>query len=176
MLQRLADEATELILQQFAASRIGALEPGAVDARTLYTKFAFVKALLDDESFEGSMQQVVRRPHHAYLRIEESVHPSRGVRSGRLVSRGLTAPGRRVNLPEGRRIGTLTTVPENIERVIHEETIDTIPNRFVKYALESWRDMADVVLTSVGELDSAAAGRGRSRGDAPARAYGAASP
>jgi len=161
MLQRVADEATELLLQQFAASRLRTLQPSSGDSETLYAKFAFVAALLNEDSFEGSLQQILRRPDHAYLQFEESVHPSRGLRASRSLSRELVAPGRRVALPAGRTVGGGETIPERVSRVVHQETLDTIPNRFVLYALRSWRNLAEQVLDALGDVDSAAATRGR---------------
>ena len=161
MLQRLADEATELLLQEFAASRLRALEPGDADPNTLYQKFAFISALLADEAFEGSLQQVLRRPHHSFERFEEFVHTSRGLRAGRSLSRELAGPGKRTSLPMGRTVGPLTDVPESVSRATHRETLDTVPNRFVLYALKSWRDLAESVLAALDDVDSAAASRGR---------------
>jgi predicted component of viral defense system (DUF524 family) len=161
MLQRLAGEATELLMERFAAAGAKAFRPDtAGDPRTLYQRFAFVQALLADASFEGSLQQILRRPHHQYeARVEES-HASQGVRADRHLIRALGMPGRRVPLPAGHTVAGLATLPERLTRITHVETRDTVPNRFIRFALRSWRDLAETVAAALADQNSPAAQRG----------------
>ena len=52
----------------------------------------------------------------------------------------MTAPGPRQ--PTARPIAGLATVPRSIAEITSETTFDTVPNRFVKYVLTRWRNLA----------------------------------
>ena len=140
MLREIADLAAEAVLQGFAPARTRAsIQPGRAP-RLLYQQFAILEARLADPELTNAIAEVTHRPHRDWVREAEWKPPGRPLRVGAHAARALTAPGRRVRAAVP--VGPLTTVPSMIAHHRTEETTDTIPNRFVKFALEHWRELA----------------------------------
>lgn len=162
MLQRIADEAAELVQLQFAPSLLRAFRPeGVGDAQTLYQRFAFVEAFVGSDEFEDALQLITRRPHHEYRAVVERIRGGQGVRSSPVLHRQLVRAGPRQPLPPGRAIANVTSIPRSLDRVTHFETYDTTPNRFVKAALTRWRDLAVEVQRALEGQSTSAGKRGR---------------
>ena len=164
MLNRIATEVADLLLQRFAPSAVTMRPEGEGRPASEYARFALLQSLLDSEELESAIQIVLHRPHSEYEMIAESVHPSRGLRGGRYLARALTRPGPRQPVYGYKPLG-LETLPERVDQSRHVETLDTIPNRFVKYALGRWRSVAATVASRLDGLDDAAAQRGRAEAD-----------
>ena len=94
-------------------------------------------------SGERDLALVLHRPHRAWVDEEELRQPGTPLRGGTRNLRALTRPGPRVSVPTGHPIPSL---PARISAVRTEETLDTEPNRFVLFALERWREIAQRVL------------------------------
>jgi predicted component of viral defense system (DUF524 family) len=140
MLREIADYAAEAVLQGFAPSAArGAIVPTA-SARLLYQQFAILQARLADEELVQAIAEVIHRPHRGWVGEVEWRAPGRPLRASGDAARALTGPGPRVcatTLPSG-----LETLPRAIARHRAEETVDSPANRFVKFALEHWRELA----------------------------------
>lgn len=162
MLQRIAEEAAEIVQSRFAASALSVFQPDETRSpETIYQRFAFIQSLLDSEEFNGSIQLILNRPHHTYEEVHREIDPSRGVRAGRGLARHLTAPGPRQSLPSGVEVARLTSIPRSMPYAEHSVTYDTIPNRFVKFALKQWRNLASDVEHAIAREQTPAARRGR---------------
>ncbi len=160
MLQRIADEAAEILQSRFAASSLGVFRPQTTaNAETLYQRFAFIQSLVGSDEFAASLQLILNRPHHEYQTVTRERDPRSGVRAGPSLIRQLLAPGPRQGA-EGALTGGLSTLPRSIYQTEHIETFDTVPNRFVRFALEQWRDVATHVEHSVAAVDTPAGRRG----------------
>ena len=141
MLREIADLAAEAVLQGFApASTSFEISPSQAP-RLLYQQFAILQARLADEELVDAIAEVVHRPQRDWVSETEWRPPGRPLRGGGDVARALTTPGRRVPLVTP--VGALETLPSSIASHRSEETVDTIPNRFVKFALSRWRDLAE---------------------------------
>ena len=160
MLNRIASEATDLLLSRFAPAAVTLRPDGEAPASTLYSRFALLGSLLDSDELESALQFILHRPHSEYLTVTEAVRPSRGLRSGRHLARALTGPGPRQQIRSGVAPRGLTTLPEHVDQVRHVETVDTVPNRFVKYALARWRAIASDIAERLEGLEDPAARRG----------------
>lgn len=146
MLSRIAGEAAEALQSSFAPSSLPAFTPEAIgDAQTLYQRFAFLTTFLQSTDFVVATQGIQRRPHHQFVLEHDETAGAAGIRADRHLARQLTAPGPRVRLPGESRIAGLSTLPARLLRIEHVETFDTPPNRFVKYAFEHWRNLAESV-------------------------------
>lgn len=158
MLEDIAEEFAEIVMERFAASQQRFEVQTESSAATLYQRFAFVQSLLAGENFDAAIQQVLGRPHRLWTTEEEHRAPGRGVPSGSAVARQMSSGGPRVDWPGGR----LKHLPSAflVQRTV--ETVDTPENRFVKFALSHWLDVAvrvDQVLA--GEKESGPVLRGR---------------
>jgi predicted component of viral defense system (DUF524 family) len=141
MLKNIADQMTELVMDRFAASSTSFIQKETHDAVTLYQRFAFLRALITSESFQFSLSEITRNPHVAWENIHETVGPGQPIRSSSYTIRQLSRPGTRMPWPEG----PIASIPLRLDRRCTESTHDTIPNRFVRFALERWRQVvADI--------------------------------
>src|SRR5204863_9454070 len=106
------------------------------------------------------IHQIVARPHVSWEEEEESGSPARGVRISGSLARQLAREGNRIPCPSRLRLG-ITSLPQEIVWTRTETTVDTPPNRFVKFALTRWRD---VLLAIRGGLLSTVQGIAAKRG------------
>ena len=110
----------------------------------MYQRFAFLRSLIGGEAFQGALREILIRPHVTWVEMRELSYPGQGLRADSFVAQQLARAG-----PRAPWVGGLTpTIPIRLERRRTEVTVDTVPNRFVKYALESWR----AVVARIGEL------------------------
>ena len=137
MLRDIAERMTELVMDRFAASEARFTLDETRDAETLYERFAFLRALLDSESFQVALAEVLRRPHTAWEVRGEWVRPGAGLRADSHVLRQLSRGGARTAW----EAGPISSLPALMERRQTDATHDTPPNRFVKFALEHWRQV-----------------------------------
>ena len=140
MLRDIADVAAEAVLQGSApATTSTAILPSRAP-RLLYQQFAILQARLADEELQDAIAKVVHRPQRGWVDETEWRSAGRPLKAGAAVARALTEPGRRVRAANP--IGPLDTLPSVVPSRRTEETVDTVPNRFVKFALMHWRERA----------------------------------
>lgn len=144
MLDRIASEAAELALSPFAASQLSSLaDDHSASPETLYQRFEFLRSRLESDEVQSAIEQLRNRPHMAFEEQVEIVSTTRPMRGGAALARQLTRTGPRQ--PLQRNIGVLDSVPLEIERRSHFESLDTIPNRFVKYVVQDWHALVSAV-------------------------------
>ncbi|WP_236071254.1 DUF2357 domain-containing protein [Paraburkholderia domus] len=137
MLRDIAEQMTELVMDRFAVSEARFDLDDTRDAVTLYQRFTFLRALFESERFQGALREIMRRPHTAWETTNEIVRPGAGMRADSHVLRQFARGGPRSAWPGG----PISSVPSHLARTRTEATRDTPPNRFVKFALEHWRQM-----------------------------------
>ena len=141
MLRDIAERMTELLMDRFAASESSFDQDDTRDAATLYQRFAFIRALIANESFQLALGEITRRPHVDWLERHEFVRPGAPLKADSYGLRQLLRPGARIQWPGG----PIDSLPVHLDRRQTEATHDTAPNRFVKFALERWRQvLADI--------------------------------
>lgn len=152
MLRDIAEGMTELLMRQFAPSAARFKPDSARDAVTLYERFEFLRALLASEAIELAFQTVVRRPHIAWEDQSEIVFAGQPLRASAQVVRSVVRCGSRVPWPHGR----LPFLPRQVEITRTQATTDTTPNRFVRFALERWRQVVTDIEQQLNVPDAAA--------------------
>jgi predicted component of viral defense system (DUF524 family) len=151
MLRDIEDVATEALLHGFAPAALSLTTDSATTPELLYQQFALLHAKLVSREFEDSMALILANPHRAWIDEREDQHPGRPLRAGGHLSRALARSGPRVKT-YGRL--SLGSVPRRVERSRTESTLDSIPNRFVLYALSRWRSVAQRLADALGPLGS----------------------
>lgn len=139
MLRDVAAHMTELVMQRFAASRMGFEVDERRGAVTLYEQFEFLRAALQGETLRQAFARILLAPHASWEVMSELVPASRGVKSTAASTKHL-ARGGGLRIPIT-HIPGLSSVPEQVRSFRTEQTLDTIPNRFVLYALEHWHGL-----------------------------------
>ena len=137
MLENIADQMTELVMDRFAVSASHFVIDEPRDAVTLYQRFAFLRALISRESFQVAINEIIRHPHVAWEEFNEVVRPGQAMKGNAKTVRQLTRQGSRAPWPGG----PIASIPDRLERARTEATHDTTPNRFVRFALERWRQV-----------------------------------
>ncbi|GAA2053423.1 DUF2357 domain-containing protein [Williamsia deligens] len=156
MLADLAELSIEAMHQGFAPSS-GLYGGAAGDSpRLLYQQFAVLQSLLAGSDLLWAISQILADPHRAWESVQEPRPPGRPLRGSSRLGGQLGRPGARVLTPRG----PLSSMPRSLLIDRTEETVDTIANRFARFALERWRAIAVEVVRKADKLGGAAKRRG----------------
>ena len=110
------------------------------DEATLGQQFAFVRALLNTPSFEHALQRLASHPHETWTQDSATQPVVRGFKPSGKSLRQLASGSRRMAVPSSHNLhAMLPTLPERINVQQNSRTTDTPENRFVKFALRSFR-------------------------------------
>lgn len=140
MLKGIAEKCDELLMLQSSP----VLQTFDVDkdenSKTLYERFTFLKAILDNDDFVSAVQRICVNPMESLTTVREELPVSRSRRVGRSVMRQLVSSRDRVelDLDDSLRAYGITSLPRRLEYESRELTKDTPENRFVKFALETF--------------------------------------
>lgn len=137
MVRDLADQMSAVVMNRFAPAAQQFRIDNTKDAQTLYQRFAFLRSLISGEEFQAAVSEIIRRPHVNWIDHHESTPPNKGIKATSSISKQLAKAGPRVAWDHG----VIASLPVHIDNQRTEVTIDTTPNRFVKFALEQWRDV-----------------------------------
>ena len=143
MLGDVAEVATEALLQGFAPAALTLEQDSRTRSRLLYQQFAFLSARLASREVQDALALILASPHRSWQTETEFQSAARPLPGSSMLTRALMRPGARV-ATHGRL--AVASVPATIERHRTEATFDSVPNRFVKYALERWRTIAQRLL------------------------------
>ncbi len=140
MLRDIADESAEVIMERFAPAEQRFAIDEAVDASTLYQRFAFLRSLLTDDSLDSAVRQILSRPYVTWEEQKETKRIDQGIRGSSPVARQLMLGGERIARPSWLRL-PIDSIPRQITSTRTDTTVDNVPNRFVRFALTRWRDV-----------------------------------
>ena len=140
MLKGIAEKCDELLMLQSSPVLQTFDVDKDEDAKTLYERFTFLKAILDNDEFVSAVQRICVNPMESLTTVREEVPVSRSRRVGRSVMRQLVSSRDRVelDLDDSLRAYGITSLPRRLEYESRELTKDTPENRFVKFALETF--------------------------------------
>jgi predicted component of viral defense system (DUF524 family) len=134
MLKDIANKCTELLMQINSPIRQNFEIDFSKEHQTIYQRFAFVSALINNNDFNEAIEKIIASPRTRWVE-EMGLKDIRSVRKlSSLSIRQIASRSNRVKLTS--QIGILKDVPLKIETTHKSETIDTPENRFVKHALE----------------------------------------
>jgi predicted component of viral defense system (DUF524 family) len=140
MLGDIAAHASEALLQGFAPTTLE-LAPSDRSAELLYQRFAALESFVEGDVFAAAIGRIIHQPHQTWSSTSERCPAGTHFPSGSAVARAIVAAGPRT--PWRRReSAALTTLPTHLDRNRYEVDVDTAANRFVKFALERWRETA----------------------------------
>jgi len=104
-------------------------------SQTLYQKFAFVKSIVDSETFEEAVHKIIQNPVRKWTETSVVKHIE-NVR--RLNRSGLRQIATRTDRVPCSGIVGLSSLPRKIEVPYKCDTVNTIENQFVKYVLSQF--------------------------------------
>jgi predicted component of viral defense system (DUF524 family) len=141
MLRDIAEDFSEVVMERFAPTEQRFDLDYTSDAKTLYQRFAFLKNLIGGDAFEAAMQQIIAKPHRAWISEEEFRRPGQGIPPTSAIASQLAKSGARIICDQHNILAPIPSLPEKFLISRSTETLDTPENRFVKFALSLWRSI-----------------------------------
>lgn len=139
MLEDITEFCTELLMQQ-SSPVIQRYEVDITkDPRSDYQRFAFVRSLVDSDSFADAMYQIQLSPVKRWIDSEEERQLCNVKRWGQHTLRQLACATDRVFLSNQHPLkDRFDTLPRCVPVAFRKETADIPENRFIKYVLRSF--------------------------------------
>jgi predicted component of viral defense system (DUF524 family) len=144
MLEEITEKCHDLLLQH-SSPAFQNFEPDYFkDSQTAYQRFAFIKSILDSDEFNDSVHKILLSPVTRW-RENEVVKDIRSVkRFNSSTIKQFTAASNRFELPENHSLKkVLSSIPSKIRLSNKTETVNTVENRFIKYALISFQSLCN---------------------------------
>lgn len=140
MLESITKHATDLILQTNSPVNQTLEVDFDADSKSLYQQFCFVKSIIDTEEFDIAIQQIIKSPVTNWTSKIEHKDVRRLKRLKSKDVRQLIHSQNRIALPSTHplRNSGINSIAVKIPTSIHDESIDTPENRFIKYVLEAF--------------------------------------
>lgn len=145
MLENISKDYAELVMSISPASQ-HFLPDSNLSSRTLYQRFAFIKSIIDNDSFNEAVRKIILNPIRNWeqtivnksitnvKRLDRKALGQIASSSNRISVKGI--PG--LSLPQD-----VNSLPQSIEIPYKRDTIDTPENRFVKYVIKTFVAFVD---------------------------------
>jgi predicted component of viral defense system (DUF524 family) len=149
MLEDITEKCNDLILSHSSPIAQNLQVDFSQDPKTLYQRFTFIKSILDSDEFNESIHKIVFSPVTKWYSkdIERDLRGIRKIDSRAI--RQFSSASNRLNLPDKHTLKDfLPTVPTRITSICKTESVDTIENQFIKYALQTFLEL----ITSIRQL------------------------
>jgi predicted component of viral defense system (DUF524 family) len=157
MLTDLATVAVEVLHQAFSASGGAYSSVPSGRPRLLYQQFAILHAQLFSEEMELAIARVLHQPYRTWHTTSELRPVGMGVKGTSRLAQALATGGRRAVLQAAPHLPSL---PIHVPVERSEETLDNLPNRYLRFVLERWRSVAIAALAATEALGGATRRRG----------------
>jgi predicted component of viral defense system (DUF524 family) len=142
MLQEIAEKSTDLLLQHNSPISQKLTFNYNIESTSAYQRFAFIKSIIDSDEFESSLHRITSAPTTRWKQSTrvQSLESIRKI--DKKIIRQLSNSSRRIQISESYSLNSLfKTVPEHVQVITKEETVDTPENRFIKFALEEFYNL-----------------------------------
>jgi predicted component of viral defense system (DUF524 family) len=142
MLEEIAEKCTDLLMQHSSPVVQSFTIDLEKDSSTAYQRFAFIKSIIDSDEFDSAIHKIITSPTTKWRTTLANKSISSVKRIDKKIIRQFASPTQRFDLPLGHPLKKLlSSLPEKIQLISKEETVDTPENRFVKFALETFRKL-----------------------------------
>ena len=140
MLGDLAKAGSGILLERFAPTQLRFIPHDQLDPGTAYERFSLLQGLIRSGSLTAALQHVISHPNTGWWAEPQFVAPGKGFPATSSAARAVVKAGPRVPWPNS-AVRDMATLPRRVELTQLEETRDTPPNRFVKFALGRWQTL-----------------------------------
>ena len=139
MLEDITEYCTELLMQQ-SSPIVQKFEVDITkDPRLEYQRFAFVRSIIESETFADALHQVQLSPVKKWIESNEEKHLYNVKRIGYQTLRQFSSSTNRINVPTEHSLWPkFKSLPRTICVASKTETTDIPENRFIKYILHSF--------------------------------------
>jgi hypothetical protein len=144
MLRRLSDEIAGLVADARASTKAGfrSTFEDRTDAGWLQIQLELLRETLDSADFSAALQRILSFPHERLSTVSDSVPTDRPIRWTPSAVRQLVTGKPRRGVPASHPLRTQLGLESVAERVLvprKSRDLDTLENRFVKFALGEFR-------------------------------------
>ncbi|MEI6820025.1 MAG: DUF2357 domain-containing protein [Verrucomicrobiota bacterium] len=143
MLRRLSNEIAGLVADARSSAKAGyrSTFEERTDAGWLQIQLELLRETLDSAEFSAALHRILSFPHEQLSTVSDSVSTDRAIRWTPSALRQLVTRNPRREVPALHPLRTLglTTVAERVMVPLRSRDLDTLENRFVKFALEEFR-------------------------------------
>ncbi len=144
MLRRLSDEIAGLVADARSSAKAGfrSTFEDRTDAGWLQIQLELLRETLDSTDFSAALQRILSFPHERLSTVSESVATDRPIRWTPSAVRQLVTGNPRREVPAAHALRTQLGLESVTERVLvprKSRDLDTLENRFVKFALGEFR-------------------------------------
>ena len=144
MLRRLSDEIAGLVADARSSAKAGfrSTFEDRTDAGWLQIQLELLRETLDSADFSAALQRILNFPHERLSTVSDSVSTDRPIRWTPSAVRQLVAGNPRREVPATHPLRTRLGLASVAERVLvprKSRDLDTLENRFVKFALGEFR-------------------------------------
>jgi predicted component of viral defense system (DUF524 family) len=144
MLRRLSDEMAGLVADARSSAKAGfrSTFEDRTDAGWLQIQLELLRETLDSADFSAALQRILSFPHERLSTVSDSVSTDRPIRWTPSAVRQLVTGNPRRAVPATHSLRTQLGLDSVAERVLvprKSRDLDTLENRFVKFALEEFR-------------------------------------
>ncbi|CAM3796038.1 DUF2357 domain-containing protein [Flavobacterium gelidilacus] len=145
MLKEITDKCTELLMQINAPIEQNFETDFSRDNETIYQRFSFINAIIQNKDFEEAIQKIITNPKTNWD-VEQEVTDVRKIRRfTNAATKQLLSGSNRIPLQTTHPLYSLgiQSVPSKINSFRKIEHLDTPENRFIKHALEVFLRFAE---------------------------------
>jgi predicted component of viral defense system (DUF524 family) len=144
MLRRLSKEMADLVADARSSAKVGfrSTFEERTNAGWLQIQLELLRETLDSADFSAALQRILSFPHERLSTVSDSVSTNRPIRWTPSAVRQLVTGNPRREVPATHPLGTQLGLPSVAERVLvprKSRDLDTLENRFVKFALGEFR-------------------------------------
>ncbi len=144
MLRRLSDEIAGLVADARSSAKAGfrSTFEDRTDAGWLQIQLELLRETLDSADFSAALQRILSFPHERLSTVSDSVSTDRPIRWTPSAVRQLVTGNPRREVPASHPLRTQLGLESVAERVLvprKSRDLDTLENRFVKFALGEFR-------------------------------------
>jgi len=138
MLEEITEHCFDLILQMNVPIKQNIITDFSSDSKTDYQRFAFVRSIIDSDSFHEAIQRIISAPVTKWSEHEESTDLRQVRRLNRSLVKQIVSNNSRSKLAHNHslRSYSLTSIPQRVIKKTKTDSVDTPENRFVKHVLE----------------------------------------
>lgn len=148
MLEDIGRACEALLIESGSPTRLRLTGEWSRTPRVLEQQLELLRHLLDSPEFEGALSEVLRHPHRRLEADREERDISRPFRAGKDFGRQLASAQRRLPVPDGHplRERGIASLPARVSVRVRHDDFDTAENRFIKHALNEYRDFLSDIL------------------------------
>ena len=144
MLRRIADELADLVIDARSSAKLtfrSSFEERR-DVGWMQIQVELLREILESAEFTAALQRIVMFPHERLTVENRTVRTDRPIKWTSAASQQLITRYPRRNLPAAhplQKLSRLTSIAEQITFGEKKRDLDTVENRFVKFALQDFR-------------------------------------